>query len=360
MNLKRLIITLIISVFSLSYTAFSSEPLAAYLSNNDSLWHVIDYKGAEMFAPVKAFKIKGYSEGMFRFLVKDGLDKEWMFVDTKGEIAFKPDCDNVRDFHEGYAVVDKYTDDSRLFSAFGFYDKTGKEFVPIKYAHTIRFSEGLGFVMEKRSNKYINHDGKTMIVLPNSSGGVFSEGLASVTNAKSLMGYINKKGELQIPYRFGEARDFSGGLAAVTIDAAYGFINPSGELVIPYKFQIVGDFKENIAKVGQYDYDYMLTWGAIDKTGNMIIDFQFSFLREFSEGVAAAKKNKLWGFIDATGSYIIEPKYFFAGSFINGIAWASKREEGIRGYINKEEEYQVLIPENAAKVFDLRENKFVF
>ncbi|MDA3843766.1 MAG: WG repeat-containing protein [Candidatus Kapabacteria bacterium] len=360
MNLKRLIITLIISVFSLYHTAFPSEPLAAYLSNTDSLWHVIDYKGAEMFAPVKAFKIKGYSEGMFRFLVKDGIDKEWMFVDAKGKIAFKPDCDNVGDFHEGYAVVDKYTDDSRLFSAFGFYDKTGKEFIPIKYAHTIRFSEGLGFVMEKRSNKYINHDGKTMIVLPHASGGVFSEGLASVTNTKSLMGYINKKGELQIPYRFGEARDFSCGLAAVTIDAAYGFINQNAELVIPDKFPIVGDFKENIAKVGKYNYDYQLTWGAIDKTGNVIIDYQFSFLREFSQGVAAAKKNDLWGFIDAAGSYIIEPKYFFAGSFINDMAWASLRDEGIRGYIIKEEEFQVVIPEDAAKVFDLRENKFVF
>jgi hypothetical protein len=109
MNLKRLIITLIISVFSLYHTAFPSEPLAAYLSNTDSLWHVIDYKGAEMFAPVKAFKIKGYSEGMFRFLVKDGIDKEWMFVDAKGKIAFKPDCDNVGDFHEGNADIKQYT-----------------------------------------------------------------------------------------------------------------------------------------------------------------------------------------------------------------------------------------------------------
>ena len=78
--------------------------------------------------------------------------------------------------------------------------------------------------------------------------GSFGNGLAPVYNMKSnLWGYIDKKGNLVIDYKWISARSFHEGLACVEENGVYGFINPQGELVIPRRFLEAGDFKDGYA-----------------------------------------------------------------------------------------------------------------
>ena len=65
----------------------------------------------------------------------------------------------------------------------------------------------------------------------------FQEGLAPVAAAEhGTFGFINKSGDIVIPYKFENADSFSEGLAAVRIDGKWGYINNEVQIVIAPHF----------------------------------------------------------------------------------------------------------------------------
>ena len=88
----------------------------------------------------------------------------------------------------------------------------------------------------------------------------------------SRWGYINGKGEIVIPPRFGDAGEFSAnGLARVKVGEKYGFINKKGEEVIPPRFDETYGFSANglaPVKVGR-------KWGFINEKGEEVIPPRF-------------------------------------------------------------------------------------
>lgn len=57
----------------------------------------------------------------------------------------------------------------------------------------------------------------------------YSEGLAPAKNSAGKWGYINEKQVWVISPRFQDAKEFSGGKAAVQHNGKWGFINKRGE-----------------------------------------------------------------------------------------------------------------------------------
>jgi hypothetical protein len=78
----------------------------------------------------------------------------------------------------------------------------------------------------------------------------FSEGLASVQKSE-LCGYIDRTGQIVIPYQFMWGEDFENGLAiASNMDEKSSFINRNGEwLVPPGNFNWCLEFENGAAEV---------------------------------------------------------------------------------------------------------------
>jgi hypothetical protein len=79
-------------------------------------------------------------------------------------------------------------------------------------------------------------------------------------------GYIDRNGNIVIPARFEDARDFSEGLATVKIGDKYGCIDSSGKVVIPPQFDFIDEFKNGLAEITRGG----LEKGKIDKTGKIV------------------------------------------------------------------------------------------
>jgi hypothetical protein len=195
----------------------------------------------------------------------------------------------------------------------------------------------------------------------------FSEGLAKVKR-DGKYGFVDKDGRLAIPVQLDGARDFKNGRAQafeklpqpeerrdrngkyiMTVAALCGFIDRSGELVVPYKFEVCNDFYEDRASVfvaGQ-------GWGIIDLEGRFVVPPQLTtiavspgfpkiFLRTspttksssfgsersgFSEGVMAVLDEKGVGYIDRDGKLAIAHQFVAASLFRDGLAVARMRAE---------------------------------
>lgn len=90
--------------------------------------------------------------------------------------------------------------------------------------------------------------GKWVIKPRFDSAGPFSEGLACV-KLLGKWGYINKSGELKIPFKYENALPFSEGLAPVMLLKRWGYINDTDELVIPFKYVKAKSFENSLAVV---------------------------------------------------------------------------------------------------------------
>lgn len=191
----------------------------------------------------------------------------------------------------------------------------------------------------------------------------FSGGLAAVKK-DGKWGYINKKGEVVLPFVCKEVESFSSGLAAIHYEDGYGFINMDGKIIISTIYLEVGKISENLvwarekgsSKVGFLDldenwvispaYDYagdfseglarvstMGIYGFIDRSGVCMIDFLFQDAGSFSDGLTWVKMNNKFGFIDKNGVIIIPIIYDTQPeSFQNGLSLVTK--DGISFYIN--------------------------
>ncbi|GAB5408190.1 MAG: WG repeat-containing protein [Balneolaceae bacterium] len=143
-------------------------------------------------------------------------------------------------------------------------------------------------------------------------------------------GYINTAGNMVIEPNYDEAREFSGGFAAVRIGTNWGYVSEeSKSLTIPISFSIAGDFEGDLAPAQRPGQLY----GFINKSGDFSIAPEFDFAGAFSEGLAAVRADGLWGYVSTDGNKVIELAFSDAQSFSEGIAAVETFEGWI--YIDK-------------------------
>ena len=124
-------------------------------------------------------------------------------------------------------------------------------------------------------------------------------------------------------FEFKGTRDFSEGLAAVSVKEKWGFIAPSGVMLIAARFDDAREFSEGLAaiRVGQL-------WGFINKQGQIVVEPAYSKVSSFSEGLAKVNG----GYIDKTGRIVL--KGLDGTDFVQGLAHVNVRP-GIAGYADK-------------------------
>lgn len=268
----------------------------------------------------------------------------WGYLDEKGKLAIEPQFTLTTPFSEGLAAVRDVH--------YGYIDHSGKYVIMPQFEEAFGFSEGLAEVVDTNHLMgFVDRSGK-WVIKPQfqcfSKSSSFTEGLAcvatndvtvkfpfeSASNPEFKWGYVNKKGELVIGFKFKEANAFSEGLAAVTETNKGGYIDRTGKFVIPPQFDGVWNFSEGLARVevrGQMEF--------INKHGNVVfIVTNGVWAGEFSEGRAnvwlrKAGGGEIWGYIDSTGHFVIKPQFQRAEPFYNGLAEVGKDNKP--AYIDK-------------------------
>jgi hypothetical protein len=244
------------------------------------------------------------------------------YIDHAGKFVIVPQFDYAFGFSEGLAEV---VDTNHLM---GFVDRTGKWVIKPQfrcYAKCSSFSEGLACVpmtdatvkypFEGNSNPdfkwgYINKKGEPVIDFKFKNANAFCEGLAAVREANrgfdstpdtDRSGYIDKTGAYAIPPKFNMAWNFSEGLARVQAGREMAFINKHGAIVFTVtNGQWAGEFSEGLANVSVRKAPGETVWGYIDRTGHFVIKPQFRNAEPFYHGLAKVNA----GYIDKTGRLV--------------------------------------------------------
>lgn len=352
-------------------------------------WGFIDKTGGEVVPP-KYDDVSDFHNGLAMVMLDDlqnehislhyfriCLDGSWGFIDRTGKEVVPPKYDWAGDFYDGLAMVfiaDRESEDGK----WGFIDRTGKEVVPVIYDEVGEFREGRAAVCKDGKLGFVDETGSIVIPLTymyQSDGHwlaswyrevlpFFSEGLAAVWNSDEhgdQYGYIDRDGNVVIPFEFSYAAPFSEGLAYVSKDGRisyadmedgeyghFGYINKTGEVVVPLIYDC--DYSDGLVLTdwrftngfAQVRDSTQWKYGMIDKTGAVIVPFQYDWITNFHEGLAFAGLGKEFlhigewdsiGAVDKMGKEIVPVgEYEYIWDFYDGFALVGRcLEDGSSG-----------------------------
>ncbi len=209
---------------------------------------------------------------------------------------------------------------------YGYKDSmANKTVIPMQFNDANDFSEGLAAVSRKVNGVelygFINKYGEVKIPFICRYVEDFINGYAIVANGtcendSCLYGAINRIGYPVLPMIYDEVFPFSEKRCLLRKDSLYGFVDNNFNLVIPFKYSDAFSFSNGFAAVGNDS-----GWKFIDKNGYALTSRYYVKLLPFSEGLAAAEdEDELWGYIDASGAWVIMPQYVQAEPFKDGRA----------------------------------------
>ena len=171
------------------------------------------------------------------------------------------------------------------------------------------------------------------------------------THGERLFGYWDRFDHVAIQFKYNEARQFSEGVAAVSIKGRWGFINPKDSVIIPLKYGWASSFGEmgfkGLALV-KIENDMNRIWyqsggktGLINKKGELVCPMEYVEIYFASNGLARVnngseiiheennqwKYNGKYGFIDSNGKEVIPCQYDYAYPFYMGLAVVKIKEQ---------------------------------
>lgn len=277
------------------------------------------------------------SLAVIKMVDEDNPAGKFGYIDSTGRIVVSPMFDAAGNYCQGWARVKQGKD------GFIYVDKTGRAPIPSKFFECYNITNFPIPVRVERSSKagFVDKKGEYVIEAKFDVARPFVDGYAVVA-LNNQQGYINLQGEFIIEPKYYRANYFRNGLARVIIKDAEtrrkteGYINEKGEFVVEptIKMGFARDFSEGLAAVSLDG----VKWGFIDINGKTVINPEFERAAPFSEGLAKVKIDGKYGFIDKNGDVVIKPKFDNVSSFHNGIASIFLKNKRM-GYINKAGDY---------------------
>jgi hypothetical protein len=159
----------------------------------------------------------------------------------------------------------------------------------------------------------------------------FYDGVTFVYNGRAAL--VDRTGKELTPYHFYDVKNFSEGVALVSIcdengeKCKHSYIDKTGKevLALPEKYTSAGSFYDGLAVVTVGSDDEGYTYGYIDKTGKEVIPPTFEEAGDFRYNRAPISVKYKIGYINKTGKIVIPPKYYQMGrmaenNFIEGLS----------------------------------------
>ncbi len=320
--------------------------LMAILANNSfAQSNDVDYS-LEGLAKACAYydEISSFHDGRSK-VKKDG---KWGFINKRGELVIPcKEYWSIGNFSNGFARIEWIEEigDSGCKKS-GYIDINGNMVIDLntKYDDIEDFHEGLALITVNAKHGFINEKGQEVISCKYGFARGFSEGLAAVNLHSKIydespdLAYINTRGTVVLnPKGYSEINDFHNGLARVRERQGYGYIDKSGRQVIPCTYEEAEDFSEGLALV-EIMTDEGDSYYYINNRGDKVLKFsdRISPKREegFHEGLAIVKvkEHDKYAYLNTSFDYVF---YYFeeAWSFSEGLALVKKN--GKFGFIDK-------------------------
>ena len=197
------------------------------------------------------------------------------------------------------------------------------EAVPFIYDSVGPFSEGLAAVQSGGRWGFIDKDGNEVIrcLLPYSYIYPFSDGMARFKEGEDRFGFIDRTGNVVISSHnrgYGSiVKDFAEGLAAVREDGKYGYIDKAGDVAIPFIYDSAESFSNGLASVvlrssfgehGGYRLEHLL----IDKAMNEVVNFTIEYKTPFGGSDPTRARSRLTP-PNSNADVMITAYYYFDG-----------------------------------------------
>lgn len=210
----------------------------------DNRYYLIGASGKEIAGPFDY--IEGFREGMSWF----SINRQFGFVNSKGEIAIKPVYRNARSFIDGCAWVQKQD------STFCLIDLKGKEVTPAKkYVNPIRFPYQTKYLIEdtKEGTTVKSRDGKVLLKTKYRIIRWLQKDLFVVNDGKGGgEGVIDMKGKEVIKAGWTNINESKGDFVIVQKKSKYGIYGTDGKEIIP----------------AGYDFSWTIPVGTFMKEGD--------------------------------------------------------------------------------------------
>lgn len=289
-------------------------------------WGIIDHKGNFIVKP-RFDQTYGEFEGMV--VVRVG--EKWGAINSKGKLVVPTVYDGMSNFLDGYSEVrigerEKwyYVDSHgkliqpkqdilpssssvrlpfKMGEKYGFMDEFGAIVIGPKFDQAYFFSGNACVVGINGKMGAINKKGD-FIVSPDYAKVSFCDGFINVHNpGRSYLFDLN--GNLLFQADVDEIRDGFVDLMAVQKNDKWGYINKVGEVKIPFTYIMAFPFgKKNFAEV---NVDGNL--GIIDKKGQTVITPQVGVKWLIGQQEFLFKESNLYGEMNVNGTFIRPPVY---------------------------------------------------
>ena len=240
-------------------------------------------------------------------------------------------------------------------------DLEGNVVLPGPYEEAGPFCEGLAPIRVDGYYGYIDKFGEIAIEPQFAEADLFSEGMARVTDQEGRIAFIDRNGEIVIPFQAGRSGTqmhggvvpFStsrlGGFGLLSKDGSWalsphasyhdimweedgcyvlysgnmrGLYFPETKVWIKAKYEDITLITKQRAIVEKDD-----KYGLLDlATGEEIVAPTFSWIAYYGEGLVAAKQFpwSQFGYLNMDGAWVIEPQFDVAYGFHEGLACVSK------------------------------------
>ena len=181
-------------------------------------------------------------------------------------------------------------------------------------------------------------------------------------------GYFREGDGLVIDAVYESVREFSDGLAAVSIETwdddckrppLYKIINEAGETVIPpFRGVPTGPIGFNCGLMLVLFSDYEKSRDIsfhLDIHGNRHFEGIYESIGNFYDGLACVKVGDTYGFIDQSGKMVIDPQFGEFTQFSEGFAIVSEKGNNRTGIIDTYGDYKISPSRNVNLIYGISE-----
>ncbi|MYL34901.1 DUF3298 domain-containing protein [Pontibacillus yanchengensis] len=235
--------------------------------------------------------------------------ERWGYIDVRGDFRIQPQYGMANDFQKnGLAIVEAENGN------YGVIDTKGHFIVNPNYQFISPYQDGRAVASDQKGFGVIDERGNVLTNTYYNFIGSYQDDVAvfsQKTEAGTLYGYLNKKGEEAIPAQYLFAEGFKERKALVKIhENQYALLNKEGKLLYTYPYPYVGQRGDGLLAF-QRDTDGK--YGYINERGKVVLETQYDGAQAFRDGRAVVNRIDdylyYYGLINKSGKKIVDIEY---------------------------------------------------